>query len=620
MKQKSDDTLADVLEASPIGVAILEWATGKRLFSNTALTTVFGATNHEELLHRDISETWVNREDLKRAMSVFLNGEPLINFEAERKRLDGAHWWVLMNSQPVVFEGQEASLVWHIDITDRKRAEVALQDSDTLFRSIIDNARALISLTDLEGRYLLANKSFAHLRGISPEAIVGTSIHDNVIKEHASAGAAQIRKVIESGETITEERDTFLPDGAPYRTLITKFPVFNKDGRLTGVGSIGIDISESREMEKALRESEALLRLIIDHAPALINLQNMDGQYLMVNEAFARARGLTPEEMIGTTVHDRSTKHHANSASEHRQRVVENRETIAVERDTLLPDGEPYRALVTKFPVFDSNGVLTGIGSIGVDITTQKEVERQLVLAQEQAEIANRAKSEFLANMSHELRTPLNAVIGFSDALQTGIYGAVTPQQMERIGDIGHAGDHLLDLINDILDLSKIEAGEYEPDFEDVEIGTVIESSLLLIAGRAKDAKVQISTETPTDMPKLHADERILKQMMINLISNAVKFTPPGGTVVVSVSRPNDDGMRIDVRDTGIGMNEDDIPKALASFGQVEASFSRRRNGTGLGLPLVKAFMALHHGALEIESELGVGTVARLLFPAHKIR
>jgi signal transduction histidine kinase len=242
------------------------------------------------------------------------------------------------------------------------------------------------------------------------------------------------------------------------------------------------------------------------------------------------------------------------------------------------------------------------------------------VLAQEQAEIANRAKSEFLANMSHELRTPLNAVIGFSDALQTGIYGAVTPQQMERIGDIGHAGDHLLDLINDILDLSKIEAGEYEPDFEDVEIEAVIESSLLLIAGRAKDAKVRISTETPTDMPKLHADQRILKQMMINLLSNAVKFTPSGGTVVVSVSRPNEGGMRIDIRDTGIGMNEGDIPKALASFGQVEASFSRRRDGTGLGLPLVKAFMALHHGALEIESDLGVGTVARLLFPAHRVR
>lgn len=616
MKQQFNDTLGSVLEASPIGVAILEQATGRRLFVNSALVTILGAANHEDLLNRDIAETWVNPEDLKRAMSVFQNGQALVNFQAERKRLDGAHWWVLMNSQSVVFEGKDAGLVWHIDITDSKRTEVALQDSGTLLRSIIDNTRALISLTDLDGRYLLGNDAFAHTRGLTPESMIGTSIHDHALMDHANAGATQIQKVIESGKTITEERDTFLPDGAPYRTLITKFPVFDKAGRLTGVGSIAIDISESRKMEQALRESETLLRLIIDNAPAMINLRDLDGRYLLVNEAFARARGLSPETMAGANAPS-STEDHAGKAWTHHQMVVDKGETIVEERDTTLPNGAPYRSLVTKFPVFDSAGVLTRIGSIGIDITQLKETETQLVLAREAAEIANRSKSEFLANMSHELRTPLNAVIGFAKALEIEIYGPVNARQRDRIGDIGQAGEHLLDLINDILDLSKIEAGEFELDLGDVDIARTIESSLRLIAVRAQDADVQLYSETPQDMPKLYADERILKQMLINLLSNAVKFTLGGGSVVVTVSQSGDGGTRIEVRDTGIGMDGKDIPRALATFAQVDGSMTRRREGTGLGLPLVKAFMALHHGTLEIESELGVGTVARLLFPPN---
>jgi signal transduction histidine kinase len=250
------------------------------------------------------------------------------------------------------------------------------------------------------------------------------------------------------------------------------------------------------------------------------------------------------------------------------------------------------------------------------DITETKETEEQLVLAHENAEIANRSKSEFLANMSHELRTPLNAVIGFSEALQTGIYGPVSEQQKERIGDIHGSAIYLLDLINDILDLSKVEAGKIDLNFVEVDVERTIESSLRLIAGRAKEAEIRLSTALPPDLPNLCADERILKQMLTNLLSNAVKFTPPGGDVVVSVSRPDDGGMWIEVRDTGIGIAKSDIPAAIECFGQVANVLTRNRKGTGLGLPLVNKFMELHRGAFEIESELAVGTVARLLFPA----
>ncbi|MGY8958050.1 MAG: PAS domain-containing sensor histidine kinase, partial [Alphaproteobacteria bacterium] len=364
-----------------------------------------------------------------------------------------------------------------------------------------------------------------------------------------------------------------------------------------------------------LRKSDKLLRLIIDHAPAKINLADSDGCYLIVNKDFAKARGLTPEAMVGATVHNSSMPDHAGQAATHYEAVLESGKAIVQERDTVLPDGTLYKALITKFPVFDENGTVTQIGSIGIDISDLKAAESQLVLAREEAEIADRSKSEFLANMSHELRTPLNAVIGFAEALDTGIYGPVNDRQKVVIVDVVHAAGHLLDLINDILDLSKIEAGEFKPNLEDINIDRVVQDTIRLIAVRAEGQDAGITATSSLEISTLNADERIVKQMLINLLSNAVKFTPARGDVHITTIRENDGGVTIAVRDTGIGMNKDDIPKALSSFGQIDGSLSRRYEGTGLGLPLVAAFMELHGGALEIDSELGVGTTARLKFP-----
>ncbi len=234
-----------------------------------------------------------------------------------------------------------------------------------------------------------------------------------------------------------------------------------------------------------------------------------------------------------------------------------------------------------------------------------------------EAEQANSSKSAFLMNMSHELRTPLNAIIGFSDALKSGIYGSVSDIQKERIEDIVAAGSHLLSLIDEVLDFSKIEAGIYSSSFEEVDVQHEIESAIAFVSGPAEIANVRISTEIPLDIPPLHADQRLIRQMVINLLTNAVKFTPEKGQVVISVSDHNDAGLHILVKDTGVGIDEIDIPKALEIFGQIDSSMSRQHDGLGLGLPLVQSFMKLHGGTLEIESEPKIGTVVRLVFPAN---
>lgn len=261
-----------------------------------------------------------------------------------------------------------------------------------------------------------------------------------------------------------------------------------------------------------------------------------------------------------------------------------------------------------------------GTVSIHTDISERKRVEHTLRGAKEEAEIANRAKSEFLANMSHELRTPLNAIIGFSDIMRNEMFGPLgSANYREYAGDIHDSGDHLLSLINDILDLSKVEAGKYELIEEDIDIADTLTGSLRLLKPKYEEAKLEITIDLTPGLPRLRADSRGLKQILINLLSNAIKFTPAGGNIGVSARLDAEGRFVLAVADTGIGMTPPEIDKAMTLFGQADGAMDRRYQGTGLGLPLVDALATLHGGEFHIRSAPDEGTTATVILPANRV-
>ena len=243
-----------------------------------------------------------------------------------------------------------------------------------------------------------------------------------------------------------------------------------------------------------------------------------------------------------------------------------------------------------------------------------------LLIARDEARAADRAKSEFLAAMSHELRTPLNAIIGFSEIIKDETFGPVGSIQYRDYGsDIHESGQHLLGLINDILDLSKIESGTDELHEDKIEIPEIIRSALMLVGHRADQGGVKLELELADQLPALRADERKLKQILVNLLSNAVKFTDAGGEVALWAWCRMGSGYVFQIVDTGIGIAPEDIPKALSRFGQVDGDLNRQYEGTGLGLPLTKALVEQHGGVLDLQSQVGVGTTVTVRFPAERI-
>jgi len=380
------------------------------------------------------------------------------------------------------------------------------------------------------------------------------------------------------------------------------------------------EIAQRQRAQTILRESEQRIRTITDALPGLIAYIDTNRRFQFANRRHEEWLGIPNEQLIGRKVSDVMGAELYAEMEPFIEVVLSGSE---VSHNGWMPNrnnGDQRAFQATYLPDISPEGQVNGYFSLILDVTASRMAEQQLRAAKETAELADRAKSEFLANMSHELRTPLNAIIGFSDIMHTGIMGPVeNPVYSGYVSDILGSARHLLEVINEILDMSKIEAGHIDLHPQEVHLAELVRITLRLVRERAEYGKITIDNGVSDQLPGVLVDERRFKQIMLNLLSNAVKFTPPGGTVHLWAEVEDDGGMLVAVSDDGIGMDADGMTKALSPFGQVESSLARRYDGTGLGLPLTKAFAELHGGRLELISAPAKGTIVKIHLPPDRV-
>ena len=370
-----------------------------------------------------------------------------------------------------------------------------------------------------------------------------------------------------------------------------------------------------RASDRAAAEGAAMYRFLADNAMDLITRHSTDGRIRFASPAALSMLGRTPDSLLGLApaalVHPEDLKTMQNALVE----ASYFGRAAAAEVRVKRADGSYLWTEMRCRPASPVNGAAADIVAVTRDISERKGQERALIDARDQAEEANRAKSRFLANMSHELRTPLNAIIGFSEVMTHEMFGPVgSPRYLEYARVINESGGHLLELINGILDMSKIEAGKFELSEEIFELEEVTAQAVRFVKLQADRKGVALKLRLAPDVKSIFADKRAVKQVLVNLITNGVKFTPRGGEVKVAVERTAA-GIEFAVSDTGVGIGPEDLKRLGRPFEQVDGSHVRSQEGTGLGLALVKALAALHGGDVAIDSALGEGTTVTVILP-----
>lgn len=363
---------------------------------------------------------------------------------------------------------------------------------------------------------------------------------------------------------------------------------------------------------------DEFLLQIVNSIQSPVFVKDEQLRFVLLNEAFCKLLGRPHDALIGFTDYDVVPPQQAAVFQEVDRKVLATSAPHESEEMLTSADGAGFWLFTRKSAVTVQSGERYVVGVIS-DITERKRMEKDLVTAKLQAEDANRAKSMFLANMSHELRTPLNAVIGFAEIIKNELLGAINePRYRDYAGDIHSSGKRLLQLINDILDMTKVEAGTYQLREDVCDVAKVVADAVALVRNLAIQNELTVRVDVPDDIPFLFADERCVRQVLVNFLSNGIKFTPKGGDVAARAWLEPDGALAIAVVDTGIGMAQDDIPQALSPFQQLEGSHGRKYEGTGLGLSLTKAMLDLHEGTLRVDSKIGVGTTVTAHFPARR--
>ncbi len=543
---------------------------------------------------------------------VMETGEPMVDREERLVWPDGHVSWVSATKVPLRTRNGRVigTLGVSRDITSHHAMEEELQGERDRLRTLIDNLPDIIFIKDADYCLVTVNQAYVRQFGFTSEAdVIGKNDFDFAPPDLAQIYRDDDVRVIREGLTlVNREEEIVSPDGSRIDILTTKVPLRNTRGQIIGLVGICRDITERRQSEVALRQSEWLYHSLVDNLPVYVVRKDLEGRVTYANAALCDLLGRTPDNVIGKTDYDFFPPELASKYRGDDQRVIETGEVFVDIEENRSGERASYFE-VRKTPIRDAADRIIGSQAIFWDVTARQQALRELAEARDAAEAASRAKSEFLANMSHEIRTPMNAIIGMTGLV---LDSQLSHQQRDYLDTVRESAESLMGLINDLLDFSKIESGKIELEAEPFELREWLGDAMKALGIRAYGKGIELAYHVDPRVPQFIVGDGLrLRQVIVNLVGNAIKFTP-AGEVVLDVAVMGDTNgeldLRFSVRDTGIGVAPEHREKIFRAFEQADMSTTRRYGGTGLGLAISSRLVGLMKGEIGVDSELDRGS------------
>ena len=619
-RERAEELYRILANSSPVGVYIA--GKGRFRFVNPQFQKYTGFSEEELFDKETLSIVYPeDRETVRYNAIQMLKGQRSTPYEFRAIVQGGEVRWAMETVTSVTYRGKRATLGNFMDITERKRAEEALRESEKRFRELADLLPQVVWETDTTGNFTFVNRHGFLSFGYSPGEIIGSFNALNVfIPEDRDRVRKDLQMVLAGEQLAGKEYTVVRKDGRTFPVIVYAAPIFQR-GQRVGLRGIALDITERKRAEETLRQSEENLKVYLESGPDGVYLIDLKGRFLYGSKKAEEIIGLEKEQLIGKSflALNLLSAQHLTKAGKLLALNMMGKSTGPDEFELRRRDGRSVWVEISTTPI-KQEGEVVVIGFVR-DITERKRMQRELeerseqLLAQQQQLLdkteevarANQLKSQFLANMSHELRTPLNAVIGFSELMLDEVPGKINEDQRQCLTDILQSSRHLLSLINEVLDLSKIESGRLEFRQEEVALTEVLESLTRTMMPILTPRQQSLDISLEEGLPPIRSDMGRLGQVLLNLVDNASKFTPDGGKLRVEAVRDGD-WCQISVIDNGIGIKKEDQERIFEPFSRLDNPLGRQRGGTGLGLTLVKQIVEKYGGKIWVDSEPGPGS------------